>query len=193
MSNVLNIEKPCTVVVTFSNSGNSDVWKVSTRDKVFHFRELPTGSKEAKISFPFSGYFWSNKEIESIKILPLETFNIFDRLPTPERAYSPDSIYIEKAEGLVNTPARTWAKDGYIQTGEQFDSLPSQMAFFILLHELGHQKYSTEWKTDLFALAHFLKLGYNESQAFYALTKVLNRKPDNVERMKKLYNIITNK
>ncbi len=193
MSNILKIEKPCTVIVKFSGSVNDSPWKVSTRSNVFHFRDIKDNLGEVKISFPFPGYFYSNKEIAEIKIVPLETRDIFDKIPKPERDYSPDSIYIEKVEGLTTTPARTWAKEGYMQTGEKFDELPSQVKFFILLHELGHQKFFTEWKTDLFALAHFLRLGYNESQAFYALTRVLNRNPDNVERIKKLYNIIINK
>ncbi len=193
MSNVLNIEKPCTIVCKFSNSDESDIWKVSNMDRVFHYREFKEPPIEAKISFPRIGKYYSNKEIESIKTFPLETFDIISVMPKTERDYNPENIYVEKVQDLANTPARTWAKEGYIQAGSVLDTYPSQWAFFILLHELGHQKYFTEWKTDLFALYQFLKLGYNESQAFYALSKILNRKPDNIERIKNLYNVIVNK
>lgn len=191
MSNVLRIEKPCTVVCTF-DSLDGLIWNVSTNDRAFHFREFPAPPTLAKISFPFAGIFYSNKGIKEIKMTPLETSDIFDKtpIPAPERDYAPESIYIEKVQGLSNTPARTWAKKGYIQRSPSLDSMPSQMDFFIMLHELGHQKYFTEWKTDLFALYHFLKLGYNASQALYALTKVLNSKPENIDRIKRIYNLI---
>ncbi len=193
MFNTLNIDTPATVLVKFSNAGNSAVWKVSTKDGAYHNRVFDGVPTTAKISFPRTGKYFSNKEIEAIKILPLETIDIFEKVPEPERDHNPEKIYIEKIEGLTNTPARTWAKDGYIQTGESFEGLNSQMKLFILLHELGHQKFTTEWKTDLFALAHFLNLGYNESQAFYALTSVLNRKPDNIDRIKKMFNLLNDK
>ncbi len=193
MFNTLKIDKPCTVLVKFSRSGNSDAWKVSTNNGAYHNRVFKENPVIAKISFPKIGKYYSDKEIEEIKILPLETFDIFDKLETPERDFSPESIYIEKIEGLTNTPARTWAKDGYIQTGEKFEDLNSQQKFFILLHELGHQKYSTEWKVDLYALAHFLKLGYNESQAFYALSNILSRNEENIDRIKKMLDHLMNK
>lgn len=194
MFNTLNIDKPATLLVKFSSpvdSGSS--WIVSTKDGAYHSRVFDGEPSAAKISFPRVGRYYSNKEIAAIKILPLETFDIFDKVPEPERDYNPESVYIEKAENLTNTPARTWAKDGYIQTGEKFDKLNSQQKFFVLLHELAHQRFTTEWKTDLLALAHFLKLGYNESQAFYSLTNVLNRKPENIDRIKKMLNLLMDK
>ncbi len=194
MSNTIKIEKPCTVVLLFNNANNAKKWIVKSQNgKIYHYREFESPPITAKISFPFAGLFYSNIEMTGIEIFPLETFDISKKLPSPERDYNPEKLYIKKMENLYNTPARTIAKIGLIERGKGLEGLPSQMDFFIMLHEYGHQKYKTEWKTDLYALYWFYKLGYNESQAFYALSKVLKHTDETIDRIKRMFNLIINK
>jgi hypothetical protein len=98
-----------------------------------------------------------------------------------------------------------------IELSREFYDLAKPIRVFILLHELGHfyfgitdadvakansMKDGKEWlkqkadesetKCDLFALVNYLKMGYNRSMAFYALSKVLKKSKANETRLKAL-------
>jgi hypothetical protein len=62
----------------------------------------------------------------------------------------------------------------------------------IMMHELGHCFYETEYKCDLFAASYLIKRGYNPSQlalsTFYSLGNTdssFDRKCTMIETMKK--------
>lgn len=190
---IFRVNKPCTVRVTFAKNSSAHTWLVShSNGKAYHLRDFEKPPTTEKISFPKEGLYYSNIAFENAEALPLEAFNIKDTLPEPERNYNPEQIIIKEVENIGATPARTLAKQGIIEKGNTMQAYPSQVTFFILLHELGHQKYKTEWKTDRFALYYFLLLGYNPSQAFYALSRILKRSPEAIDRILKMYKILIN-
>lgn len=113
------------------------------------------------------------------------------KLDAPERnRWKP--VKVVHNSGLVTTPARifTMENPARIETGKAFENFSEQVKYFILLHELGHLFYETEDKVDNFALRYFLKQGYNPSQAFYALSTVLKRSPQAMDRIYKLFNTL---
>jgi len=113
----------------------------------------------------------------------------FSDLPEFERNYPlPDQW--EKDVEIGRTPGRMFAKHGLIQTGERFNSFPLEWRIYVLLHEIAHAKYKTEWKADTLALYWFCLLGYNHSQALYALSKVLHQSPANMKRIKNIYKFV---
>jgi hypothetical protein len=110
-------------------------------------------------------------------------------LPKYERDYPLPENW-EKDIQMGRTPARMYAKHGILQTSPNFNNYPLEWRVYILLHELAHSKYKTEWKADTLALYWFCHLGYNYSQALYALSKVLHQSPLNIERINNIYNRI---
>jgi len=121
--------------------------------------------------------------------LPLVPCKIKFDLPTPERNKL-KNFKIEFNPTLQGTPARIFTDSGLVEIGPQFQNYEPPTKLFILLHELGHFYYKTEWKTDTFALYWYLKLGYNKSQAFYALSRVLKTSPENMKRLINVFNKI---
>jgi hypothetical protein len=77
---------------------------------------------------------------------------------------------------------------GIIEKGNKFNSYSKPTRVFFLLHEFAHFYYKTEKFCDLFAMVHFLRMGYNMSTAMYCLTNVLRRTPENKERILYVYN-----
>lgn len=109
----------------------------------------------------------------------------------PERARQAEyKIVFNASLGANDTPARilTGIEPAIIEVGKRFYSYAPQVRMFILLHELGHMFYKTEHKADCYALKRYLELGYNASQAFYSLSKVLHPGKRNAERIHKLFN-----
>lgn len=110
-------------------------------------------------------------------------------LQKPERNEYKKYYYVRNSD-MKHTPARIDVSKGEIQLSDEFYKLPLQIQYFIKWHEIGHFYYNTEKFADLFALYQFLKHGYNESNAFYAIDKVLSDTPENKMRTKELFNQI---
>ena len=89
---------------------------------------------------------------------------------------------------LNGSPARNFSQTGIIEYGNNFLNLPAPVKTFILLHEIGHFFYKTEKYCDIFAAKNFIDMGYNNSTAFYALSKVLRESAANKERENFLFN-----
>ena len=166
---------PCTVC---------NVWRNGV---LYHEREFKT----PVLFFTFNAvkpgeYTFSQpvQKTEATGLKKLSTWGI--NLPAKERHYKAD-FYIIKNPNYEGR-ARMYKETGEIQTGQGFDGLNEQIQEFILLHEIGHFYYSTEWKCDLYALMQFLKKGYNQSQAFIALEKVLSHSAENSDRINKIKN-----
>jgi len=157
--------------------------------KVFYFRYLDKKEQSVKININKPGEYYANFTAEAT-IEPISIFQPVKALPQKERDLRRD-IKIQETD-LQQTPARMFAMFGIIQYDrEKFKELPLPCKVFILLHEIGHFFYVTEWKTDLFALYHFCKLGYNPSNAFYTLSMLLDtNKEQGEQRVKNLYNVI---
>jgi hypothetical protein len=139
------------------------------------------------LNLPTAGTYYFGEELSVRDRLHLVPNKVRFTLPEPERnRYKPFKIEFNKE--LKGTPARIFTQEGVIEVAPTYYKLDPPTRLFILLHELGHYFYETEWKTDTFALYYYLKLGYNKSQAFYALSKVLHPSAGNMERITRLFN-----
>jgi hypothetical protein len=68
---------------------------------------------------------------------------------------------------------------------KSFDKIPYQQQITILLHETAHMKTDSENEADKIAHENFLKLGFNESQFYFAIK---NFAPNCTERAKLFFN-----
>ena len=160
-------------------------------NSVYHSRDHKAGT-ECIVNVTKPGKYTSNRECVHNFIGEIPEAGNEIVIPEPERErirevvikYNPDL-------GMEGTPARIFTnmRPAVIELGPRFYTLPIQARVFILLHEYAHLFYATEWKVDALALKMFLQQGFNPSQAFYALSKVLNQEnPDNLDRVTKLFN-----
>lgn len=157
-------------------------------DKGRTYYERKANGKNLKVNFPRSGaYRFVN--CYPVNCLPLQMNEAKFSLFAPERKRVVKMPDIVKNENF-NGPARINTKDARIELGPPFFALPIPTKIFILLHEIGHFYYKTESKCDAFAYYHFCKLGYNNSQAFYALSKVITLHNENLKRLFTLLKLI---
>lgn len=186
MKNFIKIDKPTTLKLK-SNRDSSRIYDEKGR-KIFH-RFFKGKADNFSVNLPRKGVYYFDENTTINDILPLEKNRITFELPPQERSrYKPFKIVHNKS--LTSTPARIFTEAGVIEVSDRFYQFDPQIRLFILLHELGHYFYKTEWKTDLFALYYYLQLGYNKSQAFYALSRVLHPSPSNMVRIKSLFNAV---
>lgn len=142
-------------------------------------------------SYSFSGNgFVFMQQTELIK--NQQRFN----LPKPERTkyFGVNKILVDT---LSTSPARIATDKNIIILNPKFFDFSVEVKLFILLHEVGHFYYKTEWKCDQYAAYHFLEMGCNPSQAFESLAGVIcEHRPDgtpneiNQDRIKKIYNLL---
>lgn len=139
-----------------------------------------------KFNVPIGGNFLTNVPVKIEKIVPIELPEIDIELPPFERDRVKDFIITNNPD-LDGTPARVHTEKGIIELGTKIKHYPAAMKVFFIWHELGHFYYKTEKFCDLFALVFFLKSGWNMSTAMYCLTNILNRTPQNMERILFIY------
>lgn len=190
---MVRIEKPSTVYISFPSElpGRFDV--VSKSGELYHFRYLNRRTPRIKFNIPTPGTYYFSCPAIVTKVVDIELPDNLPELPEYERSRVKD-VVIEFEPSLSGTPARIYTDlteigldYAVIQKGVDFYDFPPVMRVFFLLHELGHLYYKTEWKCDLFALIHYLKMGYNRSVAMYCLTHVLRETDGNIERVNKLF------
>lgn len=155
--------------------------------KIYFERYLDGKTPRIKFNIPNAGVYAISSNTEIIKRVPIEISSLNVNLPPFERDRIKDFTIISNPK-LYTTPARIFTNEGIIEKGAAFNSYPDPMKVFFLLHEVGHFFYKTEEYCDLFALVHFLQMGYNMSTAIYCLTKVLRKNKQNVDRVIFLYN-----
>ncbi|HEX7904824.1 MAG TPA: hypothetical protein VF487_13190 [Chitinophagaceae bacterium] len=208
----VKIKKPCTVYIKFTGSLPNRFSLCHDKHGLYYFRDLQGKAPRIKFNLCHPGVYRSNTPFEVVKVVPIEVPDTLPGLPPYERNEIKDFV-IKHNPDLTGSPARVYAKDGVVETGQEFNSHPKPIRAFILLHEIGHFFYGltdadyvkankmpeplgrdyirkkrneSEVKCDLFALIHYLQMGYNRSMAFYALATVLSRSKDNVNRLKEL-------
>lgn len=182
------VKEKATVTVTLSKMPG--VLKVMRGSLLYFFRELTGRMKDAdgviKINILHPGSYTLSHEAESIKVEPIRIHPLPFPLPPKDRdlfksfevVYNPD---------LKNTPARNFTGHGIIEVSPQFKKLPHFIQEFIMLHEVGHFYYKDEINADLYALKKYIEKGYNNSGAYYSLTKVLRPTEANKKRIDNLY------
>jgi hypothetical protein len=159
----------------------------NNKGKVIYKRFFNGHADNFSLNVPTVGTYYFGQELQVRDRLHLVPNKVKFSLPEPERnKFKP--FKIEFNEKLNGTPARIFTDAGVIEIGANYYKYAPPTRLFILLHELGHYFYKTEWKTDTFALYYYLKLGYNKSQAFYSLSKVLHPSEGNMKRILNLFN-----
>lgn len=154
-----------------------------------YFRHLDGKTPRIKFNLPECGRFSFDCPVIILKIVPIEIPTMWPELPKADRdrykqmniVYNPD---------LKGTPARIFTDTGLVEVSDSFLAHPPTIRKFLLLHEQGHFFYSKEEDCDLWALVNYLRLGYNRSMSYYALTFILSRSPENVNRLKSALNNI---
>jgi len=212
----LSVNKPSTVYIQFKGTAPRSFNLYHSKYGLYFFRTLDGKTPRIKFNLCHPGRYKGDKDFEVVKIVPIELPEHLPALPKYERKELKDFIIVDNPQ-LKGSPARIFAKEGIIERGPVMKTLPKPVRVFVLLHEVGHffygvtegdieraktmskeegQAYLTrrrnesEMKCDQFALNHFLSMGYNRSTAYYALSKVLSTSPDNLERLKALFNNI---
>jgi hypothetical protein len=172
-------------------TGCSRITLLCSDGSVYHVREMPD-MKYIDVAIHHADSYTVDTECVILPMGEIKPSEINIQLPTAERwrlrpveiVYNPD---------LEGTPARifTTKNPAIIEVGDYFYTLPKQQRYFILLHEFGHLFYTEEWKVDRFALKVYLLGGYNQSQAFYALSKVLGSSEQSKDRINRIFNTLT--
>lgn len=150
------------------------------------------------INLPFAAsYSFSGDGFEIMKQTGLIISDINISLPEPERNKQFGILKVT-VDSLSNSPARIYTDKKIIVLNPKFFNYSAEVKIFILLHELGHYYYATEWKCDQYAAHHFLKMGCNPSQAFESLAGVLhtedangNAIKQNNDRINRIYSLLT--
>lgn len=156
------------------------------RGKLYYFRELGGKFNSVKFNICHKGHFTMSEDCVINKIVDIEIHKINEQLPAPDRdRMKPVKIVFNK--DLLITPARINSKTGVIEIGPRFKNFPFPVRLFILCHEEGHLLYADEFNADLYACKLYVNNGYNKSNAFYALSKVLKETDQNYNRIQKLF------
>ncbi len=174
----IKLDRPAPVFSLLDSSGH-----------VYHIRTMPQGKQQLNLNILDSDNYTANCNYDVVSQGPVKTTGHDIDLAIPERFRYRDIVVVHNPY-LNGTPARifTNAIPAKIEVGNKFYRFPKQVRMFILLHEYGHLFYATEWKVDLFALKMFLQMGYNGSQAFYALSMVLGNSEQSKDRIRRLFN-----
>lgn len=163
-----------------------------TTNEEYYCRYLDGKTPRIKFNIPDEGVYVTNVPVDVVKIVPIEIPKQFPQLPPANRdrwqqvreQYNPDM------DKVTTTPIRIYSKAGIIEYGDRFLSMIKPIQIFLKLHEYGHMFYVEEDNCDMYALVNFIKLGYNQSTAYYALSHILQRSPQKIDRLKSLLNNI---
>ena len=164
----------------------------NSQGELYYIRELDGNTDEISINICHHDRYTPSIPFTVLEREELTPYG-WDKieLPEPERN-KVKQFRIKYNPNLKGTPARIFTDSGLIEIGERFYKYPPPLRMFILFHEFGHFYYITESLADLYALKMYLMLGYNESNAFYALSKILHPNEQNNERITKLFETIKN-
>ncbi len=182
----IKINKPETIYIKFIGNLPKKFELRNEKGELYFERYLDGKTPRIKFNIPTEGIYKTANNIEIVKRNDIEIPNLYFTLPKYERNRIKDFTIIDNPN-LHNTPARIFTHEGIIEKGSQFYKYTQPMKVFFLLHEVGHFYYKTEEYCDLFALVHFLQMGYNMSTAMYALTNVLRRNKQNRDRVLFIY------
>lgn len=208
---MLNVSKPETIYIQFKGNLPRKFELRKQNGELYFERYLNGQTPRIKFNIPNKGTYITANNIEIVKRVDIEIPEFDFTLPAFSRDRIKDFVIINNPK-LHNTPARVFTEEGVIEKGSQFNRYTQPMKVFFLLHEVGHFYYGLtkyhyekaakmingkEWLRekaneyemycDLFAMIHFLKMGYNMSTAMYALTNVLRRNKQNRDRVLFIY------
>ncbi len=177
MPNNFTTKEKATVSIFFNAGQIPGILKVyDSKGRLYFFRDI-NGQQRLKFNIAKADNFTLNCDVDTVEVLPLSIHLLNVSLPAPDRNdYKKYSIVYNPE--LTGTPARNFFRKGLIEVGTQFKKQPYPIRVFILLHEIAHFYYSSEENCDIWAAQEFIKRGYNNSTAFYALKNVLQFKSE---------------
>jgi hypothetical protein len=212
----MNIDKKCTVYCSFTGGMPRKFCLYNSKGELYYKRFLDGKTPRIKFNVLHADNYTGNVPFKIVKITGVELPDKLPDLPPYSRNRVKD-ITITYNKDLEGTPARIYTDKGIIERGKRFFSFSKPVRVFFLLHEVGHFYYGInkndleiangmseengraylkkkvqegEQNCDLFALVHFLRMGFNRSTAFQALKEVLKRSPENIKRINVLMNNI---
>lgn len=158
--------------------------------QVYYFRYLDGKTPRIKFNIPDAGRYTGNVPFEVVKVASIEIPKRFPVLPKPDRdRWKPIKMkYNPKMN--TTTPIRIFTDTGVVEYNDRFVSFIQPVQKFLIEHEKGHFFYSDEQNCDLYALVNFLRMGYNQSTAFYSLKNILSRTNENLQRLKAIFSNI---
>lgn len=177
------INSASTVYVKFTGTLPNRFVVTDSYGEVEYFRHLDGRTPRIKFNLPDPGRYVGNTDLDIVKIVPIEIPDDLPVLPPAERdrwTLNPVIIY---DENWTESPASNFTLDGVIMHGPAYAAMIRPIRIFIDLHEKGHYFYCTEEYCDLYAFVNFIRMGYNRSTAYYALSKVLHRTSQGIARM----------
>jgi hypothetical protein len=149
---------------------------------LYYFRHLPIGTPRIRFNIVDPDIYYGNAPFEVVKTTSIKTPEQYPELPPAQRKrYGPVTFVYNP--NLLNTPARIFSNTRIIEHGPKYMTFPRPIRLFLDLHEEGHLFYATEEYCDLWALVSYLRMGYNQSMAYYALYNILRRSPGNIRRL----------
>jgi hypothetical protein len=180
--------KPSTIEIEFLVP--CDYIAANRNGKLYYFRYFDKRFAPVKFNLVDPGEYVLNIDVLSIRILPIEIHPLKFKLPKHQREEIKDFKIIENPN-LDTTPARNFFHKGIVEVSPRFFTFPKPIQLFILLHEEGHFYYQNESFADAYAAKKFVELGYNNSTAEYALTKILHMdSKQNQRRAKALFKVL---
>lgn len=103
--------------------------------------------------------------------------------PETKRPYQLSDI-VFKENYSIKSPARMFTDKPIVEWNPNLlKRYPKPIQKFIMWHEIGHNFFDDEQKADTWATITFLNEGWCLSSAIYALTKVLGKSSENINRM----------
>jgi len=188
---MITLHQPCTLYIKFLEQ----IPKVFTfgnpeTGEVFFFRHLYSNIPRIKFNVPIPGNYEANVPFEIVKETPIEIPLLgLPVLPAATRKRWTNSIDVQ-FNPTLGTLARNFTEIGLIEVGPRYNQLIQPIKRFILLHEMGHFFYDSEFDCDLYALVNFIREGYNVSTAYYSLEHYLMRSSQQIDRVKSLFSKI---
>lgn len=157
---------------------------------VYYFRYLDGKTPRIKFNIPDAGLYKGNVPFEIIKATGIEIPKHFPRLSDADRDRWKRVKLVHNPNMNTTTPIRIFTESGIVEANNRFFNFIRPVRIFLFIHEKGHLFYSKEEDCDMYALVNFLRMGYNQSTAFFTLRNVLSRTDENIRRLKTLFNNI---
>jgi hypothetical protein len=184
------VNSASTVYIAFTSEMPKLFLMIDADGDVEYFRYMDGKTPRIRFNIPVPGSYTFNCPFSLVKMVPIEVNYNLPVLPSPERDRLKEPVIVYDP-GWTISVASNFTEEGVIVHGPGWLALIKPIRLFIDLHEVGHFFYRTEQYCDLYALVNFLRMGYNRSTAFYALTKVLGRSPEAMDRIKSMFSTIT--
>jgi len=172
---MLRISTPRTITVMASNP--NEFFAINSNTGEIYFQKFNLQSNIVTFNLPQPGGYnlTFNQPVEVLEQTELQYVPVLFELPkmdNPDPIPTPLTVVINP--DLKGTPAQTIPGIRLIQFQPEFEIWPEPVKMFIYLHELGHFHYESCFDADLYALKNFFEMGYNISQAIYALIDFRN-------------------